>query len=166
MSLRSELMQESDTFKYAFLASQAAAILKKSNDASVSDDEAIKIENAHGFIDNLICGAENLSEGSTHGFASYDAIQALSFVLNPIESLRSFVTHEKLTDNDGSRLLTMFRRISAYLNAVRQERRLISGEDKQLACEFFDWWAQTLLETVKQLPSASLPQHPNTKRIY
>src|SRR5687767_10432179 len=118
MSIRTELRQEGDTFKYAFLAAHTTAILKKEDrNESLTSEEQEMLKCAASFIESLISGTENLREGKVHGFASYDAIKALSVVLSPIDSLKTFVNREK-DGAEETRLLNIFRQIKSYLDLV------------------------------------------------
>ncbi len=153
MSLHHDIMKEGDTYQYAFLVAQTASILKKPEDSPLADSEIEKLKWARDFVRNLASGTELLTNKERWSFASYESIRALSFVLNPIESLQRFMQAEVSQQGEASEFGAFLEQVKGYLDDIVASKRLIPGKEKKFADDFFRWLSISLVESVSQSPS-------------
>lgn len=156
MSLRSDIMQEADTYKYAFLVAHTASILRKTVETPIGTEELTKLKRAQDFMQKVISGTEILTGKQGRAFAAYEAIRALSFVFNPIEALQSFVNQERDKLNNQTDPVYAFKRIENYLGQAIQGSKITVDGDQALASEFFEWLSQSLLQSVNKSPMEKL----------
>ncbi len=151
---RKDIIKDGDTYRYGFLAAQAASILAKQG--SISPGEVNRLMRARDFVRELISGTEVLTGGKTGSLATYEAMRAASFVLDPVESLRMFVKAEQSEVKEDSELIAIFKRIHDYLDNAISAGSMISSDDQKLAGHFFEWLSRSVLQSLSRPPSHEL----------
>jgi len=152
VSLRTEFKQESENYKYSFLVALTASVLRRPHGTPLREDEVEKLREAKDFVQRLIVGTEMISGNKTHAYANHESFRALSFVLNPISSLQSFISQERSISGEESELLSVFKRIADYIEQAITAGSLIQHPDLRITTDFFNWLATSLLQSVSKYP--------------
>jgi hypothetical protein len=145
MSAPHKFAIESQHIGYGFLASSLAEILR-SRPERLDDHSVRLVHQAVEFLDDVVRGAEVVSQGECGALTTEKSIEALGYAIAPISVLQNLVS----TNDD---FVGIFKEISAYLATATETKSLPfvnPNEQTQLerATTFFEALAECVLSSL------------------